>query len=116
VKNYSDFGGHGRSFAFVRSLLAGPERFGIDGEVGRLMAVTLKLKISEASEAVFKKAVFRFIEANLPAFDQDMSLTTGFSIDPDWIRADVVFSDSDLARRFRQFLGMRHPEVIVAQI
>lgn len=76
------------------------------------MAVTLKLTISETSEANFKKAVFRFIERHLPAIDQDIILTTVCTGDPNWIRADIEFSSVDLARRFGRFLGAQ-PFVVV---
>jgi len=78
------------------------------------MAVMLKLNISEASEERFKTAVFRFIELHLSSADQDMILTTTCSGEADWIQADMEFSTPDLATGFRQFLGLRHPEVVLS--
>ena len=78
------------------------------------MAVMLKLNISEASEERFKTAVFRFIELYMSSADQDMILTTTSCREPDWFQADVEFSSPDLATCFRQFLGLRHPEVVVS--
>ena len=80
------------------------------------MAVMLKLNISEASEERFKTAVFRCIELNLSSVDQDLILTTTSGSESDWVRADLEFSSCDLEMRFRQFLGMRHPEVVVSLI
>jgi hypothetical protein len=80
------------------------------------MTVTLQLSVSEATEERFKTAVFRFIELYLSAADQDMILTTTSSGEPDWIRAEVEFSTPDLACRFQQFLGLRHPDVVIAPL
>lgn len=80
------------------------------------MTVRLSLKVSRASEELFKTAVFRFIELNLSSLDQDIILTTASSGEPDWIQADVEFSSPDLASGFRQFLGLRHPEVVLAGV
>ena len=80
------------------------------------MAVMLKLNISETSQERFKTAVFRFIESNLSSVDQDMILTTTSGSGSQWIRADLEFSSCDLEMRFRQVLGMRHPDVVVSLI
>ena len=78
------------------------------------MAVKLQLNISEASEERFKTAVFRFIELNMSSVDQDIILTTTSGGEPEWIQVDMEFSSPDLATRFRQFLGLRHPEVVLS--
>eukprot|EP01042_Synura_sphagnicola_P009647 gene9647-12378_t len=80
------------------------------------MTVMLKLNISEACEERFKTAVFRFIELYMSSVEQDMILTTTSCCEPDWFQADVEFSSPDLATRFRQFLGLRHPEVVMSLI